>query len=89
LRLVFSTCPQKPPQQENDETRKAGLKLTDVIVAVRGYRADTFRAFKAIRDLEPNTPFTLVVWRSKQYIEIQVSPPRNRFGVDMKDYAVK
>jgi len=72
--------------QEDAETQKVGLKLTDIIVGIRSYRTETFAAYNAIRDMEPDTPFTLTVWRNNQYIEIKASPPKNRFGVQMADY---
>lgn len=71
---------------ESDETRKVDLRRTDVIVGVRGYRVGSFAAYSAVRDLEPDTPFRLHVWREGRYLEIAAAPPNNRFGVGMQDY---
>ena len=73
-------------KSESAETRKAGIRLTDIIVGVRGYKVNTFAAYDAVRDMEPNTPFKLLVWRNGQYIELSAAPPNNRFGVDMGNY---
>jgi len=76
-------------KQESPESRKAGLKLTDVIVGIRDYKVDTFAAYEAVRDMDPNTPFVLQVWRDGHYCKIRAAPPNNRFGVDMGDYVAK
>jgi hypothetical protein len=76
-------------EQESPETRKAGLKLTDVIIGVRGYKVDTFAAYEAVRDIDPNTPFVLHIWRGGHYRRISAAPPDNRFGAGMADYVEK
>lgn len=73
-------------EKETEETRKAGLRLTDVIVGVRGYKVNTFAAYQAVRDLESNTPFVLQIWRDGGYREISAAPPDNRFGTPMHNY---
>jgi len=76
-------------EKETPETRKAGLRLTDIIVGVRGYKVDTFAAYQAVRDLELNTPFVLNIWRDGAYREIKAAPPRNRFGTEMHNYTAE
>jgi len=72
--------------EENSETRKVGLEFSDIIVGIRGYRVEKVAEYQVVCDLEPNTPFTLQVWRDGRCIEIRAAPPRNRFGVRMGDY---
>ncbi len=86
---------ERPPrlgvvlQQESPETRKAGLKRTDVIVGGRGYKVYGSASYEAVRDMDPNTPFVLHVWRNGDYRRINAAPPDNRFGVGLNDYVAK
>jgi tetratricopeptide (TPR) repeat protein len=74
---------------ENGETRRAGLRLGDVVVAVHGFRVRDFRSYKVLRDLESGTPLDLIVWRTDAYLTLSASPPNNRFGVDFSDYRAR
>lgn len=65
---------------------QAGLKIGDVIVAVRGYAVKDWRSFKAIRGLEPEKPYFLTVWRGAGYREIGPLAANHRFGVDLPEY---
>ncbi len=76
-------------KQESPESRKAGLEPTDVIVGIRGYKVGNFEAYKAVCDMDPQTPFVLNVWRDGRYCQIKAAPPNNRFGVEMGDYVAE
>ncbi|MFT3781228.1 MAG: hypothetical protein QM790_04365 [Nibricoccus sp.] len=71
---------------ESPLTREFGVKSSDIIVGVRGIRVENIKAFVAVRDSQPNTPYTLCLWRDNRYMEITASPPNNRFGVELDDY---
>lgn len=76
-------------RNESYLTEQYGLKLTDVIVGIRGYHTPSVKTFIAIRDSQPNTPFTLCLWRDNHYIELNAAPPNNRFGVELDEYSKK
>lgn len=70
---------------ENDEMRKAGLRQTDVIVGVQGYRVDNAARYTILRETG-GPQLTLIIWRDNTYRELKASPPGRRFGVDFNDY---
>jgi hypothetical protein len=71
---------------ENDETRRWGLHMGDVIVAVDGYRVRDFRSYKVLRDVGSDPQLDLIIWRSGAYSVLTASPPNRRFGLDFGDY---
>lgn len=89
-----SLSPPNPPESgvlvsfSNSRIKEAGLLQGDVIVAVRGYEVSSWRAFKLLRDLYPDTPFSVVVWRAGSYVSLGGIPSDLRFGKDLPDYKV-
>jgi tetratricopeptide (TPR) repeat protein len=73
-------------RQENDLLLAAGLKQSDVIVAIKGVRVHNFLQYNYIRDSQEDPELDLIVWQGKAYHEIKSSPPNRRFGVDFGDY---
>ena len=73
------------PSTENDEMRKAGLRQTDIIVGVQGYRTPTATRYTIVRELG-DPQLTLIIWRDHAYRELKAAPPNRRFGVDFLDY---
>jgi tetratricopeptide (TPR) repeat protein len=71
---------------ESDETRRAGLHMGDVVVAVAGYRVRDFRSYKVLRGMSSDPQLDLIIWRSGAYMTLTASPPNKRFGVDFADY---
>lgn len=71
---------------ENDLTRECGLTMSDVIVGIRGIVTPGTKAYMAVRDSQPNTPFKLTLWRNGKYLEIEASPPDNRFYVELDEF---
>lgn len=45
---------------ESPQTKQFGIKVGDVIVALDGYRVDTFPQYKFVRGLKPNGPLELI-----------------------------
>jgi tetratricopeptide (TPR) repeat protein len=72
--------------EQNDETRRGGLQLGDVVVAVHGYRVRDFRSYKVLRELEDDARLDLILWRTSSYMTLTASPPNRRFGIDFADY---
>jgi hypothetical protein len=70
----------------NDETRRWGLKLGDVVVAVHGYRVRDFHSYAVLRNIGGNDPLDLIIWRDNAYSALNASPPNARFGIDFSDY---
>jgi hypothetical protein len=65
--------------------RKAGLRQTDIIVGVQGYRTPTATRYTIVRELG-DPQLTLIIWRDHAYRELKAAPPNRRFGVDFLDY---
>ena len=61
------------------------LQKGDVIVAVRGYLAETQDHYVQLRDLEIFSDFRMVVFRQGKYLELGPYPGHHRFG-NLKDY---
>jgi tetratricopeptide (TPR) repeat protein len=74
---------------ESDQTRAAGLKLGDIIVAINGVRIHNFLQYNYERDLTEGPLLDLIVWQGNSYHEIKASPPDHLFGVDFPDYPPK
>ena len=81
-----------PPQigvivnTENRYITKAGLRRGDVIAAIRGYQVTSWASYIVLRDLDPDTPITLTIWRASHYFTSKPLPAGFRFGVDLGDY---
>jgi hypothetical protein len=68
---------------------KAGLKQSDVIVAVYGVRTHNFKQYSFARQLKEDPELDLIVWQNGAYRQIKTSPPNHLFGVEMGDYPAK
>jgi hypothetical protein len=73
-------------KQENAQTRYAGLRQTDIIVAVYGIRVHNFAQYYFARDTSRAAEMDLIIWRDGRYSLLTAKPPRHKFGVDMIDY---
>jgi hypothetical protein len=68
---------------ESDLLRKNGLNEGDIIVAIEGWRADTFDQYSFIRELSESPRFRVIVYQNGQYREVVADAEGRRFGVDM------
>jgi tetratricopeptide (TPR) repeat protein len=73
-------------QEENELTRKAGLKFGDVIVGTYGIRVHNFAQYGYAREISDQPELTLIVWQGNAYREIRASPPNRRFGAEFGTY---
>jgi tetratricopeptide (TPR) repeat protein len=87
---------QGPPQQgvlvaqENDATRRAGLKLNDVIVALNGDRTDTFDQYAIVRRLDAKPDMRIILYREETgYLQITCSQRNRTFAADFVTYQGK
>ncbi len=64
----------------------AGLKTGDVIVRERGYAVTDGNRYTLIRDLAPDEPIALKIWRDGRYLDLKPIPAGYRFGFDFPDY---
>jgi tetratricopeptide (TPR) repeat protein len=83
---------QGPPKvgtildETNQYVTAANLKKGDVVVALDGYRTDTWMQYQYVRSLSgPSVPMQLIVWDGARYREVTASPPERRFNVNLKD----
>ncbi len=83
---------QGPPKdgvlirQENDLLKSAGLRASNVIVAVYGIRVHDLRQYCYGRESKTTPELDLIVWQGDTYREFRSSPPHHRFGVEFGDY---
>lgn len=68
-------------------TQQHGLKIGNVIVALDGYRVDTFGQYSFIRALKEEAPLQIILWDGSQYRELIASVPYRRFECQMSTYA--
>jgi hypothetical protein len=68
---------------------EAGIRTTDVVVALDGHAVDNQNAYLFIRGLSDAPELNLIIWRQNAYQEIKASPPGRRFGSDLADYVAK
>ena len=95
LKTFQPNDPPTPPEvgvfvhSQNDGVTGAGLKKGDIIVAERGYKVYDWVSFKLIRDLDPEAPYEIKVWRDSRYVDLKPLPADYRFGIDLLDYHAK
>jgi tetratricopeptide (TPR) repeat protein len=73
-------------KKQNDLLLSAGLKMSDVIVALNSTRTHTLDQYTCIRDSLTKAELDLIVWQGSAYHEIKASPPNHLFGADFGDY---
>lgn len=64
-----------------------GLARNMVVVALNGYRTDTFDQYDVIRTLSDDPTMQLIVWDGARYRVSEGSLPGRRFRVDMVDHS--
>jgi tetratricopeptide (TPR) repeat protein len=73
--------------KENSElTRAAGVKASDVIVAIYGVRVHNVSQYEFKRDGSTDPELDLIVWQGGGYRVVKASPSNHLFGVDIGDY---
>lgn len=84
----FSAPPQKGVsiRETNSFLERNGLRSGMIIVALDGYRTDTFDQYLMVRAMTTEPLMKLVVWDGQKYSELTPSVDDRRFGVDMGDY---
>ncbi len=60
-----------------------------IIVALDGYRTDTFEQYTMVRSMKTEPLMRLVVWDGQKYSELNPEVDGRRFGVDMGDYVAR
>jgi len=76
--LIQGSSPQMVP---------FGLEANMVIVALNGFRTDTFAQYRVIRECSSDPQMTLIVWDGKAYRVSDGTLPDRKFQVEMADYA--
>jgi hypothetical protein len=72
---------------ETDVTKKAGLKIGDVVVALDGIRVESLDQYCFVLALPPDTtPLALIIWDGATYRELSVSAPGRSMNCDMRNY---
>jgi hypothetical protein len=68
-------------------SKKAGLKIGDVVVALDGIRVESLDEYIFVRALQPDTtPLALIVWDGAAYRELSVAAPKRAMGCGMHTY---
>jgi len=73
-------------REGNDLTSHWGLKTGDVLVALYGVRIHNLEQYTCARDTTADSKLALIIWRDRQYIDLQASPPGRSFGADFAHY---
>lgn len=87
----FAAPPQKGVsiRDTNEFLERNGLTRGMVIVALDGYRTETFDQYLMVRAMTSDPRMKLVVWDGQKYSEKTPSIDDRRFGVDMGDYVAR
>ncbi|MBN8708294.1 MAG: serine protease [Verrucomicrobia bacterium] len=87
----FSAPPPKGVfiRETNAFLERNGLRRGMIIVALDGYRTDTFDQYLMVRAMTTDPRMRLVVWDGQKYSEVTPSIDDRRFGVDMGDYVAR
>ncbi len=71
---------------ESVESRLAGLKVGDIIVARDGWRTHNREQYWTIRELAWAEPSTVVVWSEGRYRDVTTTTPDRSFGCSLGAY---
>jgi hypothetical protein len=74
-------------KEENDNTKKCGIKWGHVIVGLDGYRVRDMRAYAVVRALSQSPRMKLVVWRGTSYDDVEVELWDRWFRVALENLA--
>ncbi|MCC7180854.1 MAG: hypothetical protein IT177_20915 [Acidobacteria bacterium] len=69
-----------------DRAARVGLKATDVIVGLDGWRVRGHRQYVFIAELSHDEAMTFTVWRNGRYEEVRTKVPERWLGVGLDDY---
>ena len=64
-----------------------GLRMSEVVVAVNGHRADNIAQYFYLTQTAPTPALTLIVWRDGQYFKTQVFAPDHQVGDMVQNYS--
>ena len=67
--------------------KQAGIRSSDLIVAVQGYRVESEDQYVFARGLKPGFNFSLILWDGRKYREIEAFAPNRRFGVGIAEHS--
>ncbi len=74
---------------ENEQTKRVGLAVNDVIVALNGFRVRDFKSYSWIRGHVDTKGLDLIFWHDGSYRQISATPPEKRFGVKFGNFPPK
>jgi S1-C subfamily serine protease len=72
-----------------DRAAAAGLRRTDVIVAVDGWRVRNVSQYLAASRFVHDEKMTFLVWRDGRYQDLSARVPERSMGTRLKDYRVR
>jgi tetratricopeptide (TPR) repeat protein len=73
-------------QNSNDLLQHAGMKPSDVIVALDGKRVDTFEQYNFVRAMTTSDEMDFIVWSNGNYRALHARVPSRRFGLKFVTY---
>ena len=84
----FHSAPQQGVlvAETNDATRRAGLKLNDIIVALNGDRTDSMEQYVSVRGFDTKPDMRLILYRDGGYLQFDCVQPDRVFGVKFVTY---
>lgn len=63
-----------------------GLRNQQVIVALDGYRTDNVAQYNIVREINPGSHLSIIVWNGSKYVLLEGEVPGKRFGIPIVDY---
>jgi hypothetical protein len=85
----FSTPPARGVfvATETDASRLVGIRPTDLIVALDGWRTETVSQYETVRAFVEEGPLDLTIWRSGQgIVPIKAEARERRLGIGLRSY---
>ena len=70
----------------NDLLTRAGIKASDIVVAIDGKQVENFRQYRFILDRTLSDELDLIVYSGGTYHAVHATTPGRRFGIALKNY---
>jgi tetratricopeptide (TPR) repeat protein len=70
----------------NDNTKRYGIQLGNVIVGLDGFRVRNYEAYALVKELSQSPRMKFVIWRRNSYDDVEVELWDRRFRVDIDTF---
>jgi tetratricopeptide (TPR) repeat protein len=70
----------------NELLTRAGIKASDIVVAIDGTQVENFRQYRFILDLTLSDELDLIIYSGGKYQAVHATTPGRRFGIALQNY---